>query len=162
MAGPSQHLTLHVQYTIIYGRCSRSSALTYILIQRSQDTNNVCFAHKTSDPTDKGMLPVWRWWETGLWGSGCEIGANLSVRCGSLGEAHRMMSGSSSSSSGLQSNTIQRPASAAGADPRSPTHTSARFGREKNNFNDEVPITSDDIWDDRHPHQCINSVLGYF
>ncbi len=55
---------------------------------------------------------------------------NLSVRCGFLEEARRTMSGSSPSSFELRSNTIPRPASAAGADPRSPTHTSAQENKE--------------------------------
>lgn len=96
---------------------------------RTQITSRL--ADATRVQTDDGTLPVWWWWETGLWGSGCETGVNLSVRCGSLGEAHKTMSGSSSSLSGLRSNTIPRPASAAEADPRSPMHTSAQEYKKK-------------------------------
>ncbi len=131
-------------------RCLRSSALTSIW---NRSTNHACSADKSPVQTANGMLPVWRWWETGLWGSGCETGVNLSVRCGSLEEARRTMSGSSPSLFEQRSNTIPRPASAAGADPRSPTHTSAQE-------NKEVPLTTTkkDNWDDLQMYQFrINS-----
>lgn len=70
------------------------------------------------------QLPVWRWWGTGLWGSGCGSAVSLAVHCGSQGEARRMTFGSSSSLSAQQNNTTPHPVWAAAAGPRSPMHTS--------------------------------------
>ena len=70
------------------------------------------------------VLPVWQWWATDLWGSGCGSAASLEVHCGSQEEARRRMSGSSSSSSEQQNNMTPRPVCTAAAGLRSPRRTS--------------------------------------